>query len=153
MRTATLLVLAAFSFLLTYKISLRSTYNEVKQDMVDQGYQFPKLWYEHIGFFWDSDNFYGINVSMGSHASNITILINHNAWIKMNKTQRKILIAHELIHSLGKNGYEHHCREELCIMSPHSINYWKNADYDKTLRRSMQHHHLLLPSGITILRY
>ena len=151
MKQLTLLVLIVWAVLLSYKESLPSLYDEVKQDMIEQGYHFGKIWYEDIKFFSDHPNFYGINVSMGSHASNITILINYNAWVKMNKTQKKLLILHEMIHSIGGEK-KYHCSETECIMSPHSIDYWKNADYEKTLRRSMLHHHLLLPSRITILR-
>ena len=87
-----------FAMILQYKETPKAIYNDVKQDMVDQGYQFPKLWYEDIRFFYAEDNFYGINVSMGSYSSNITILVNYHAWVKMNKTQKKLLILHEMIH-------------------------------------------------------
>ena len=151
MKQITLFVIILWIGLLSYKESLPSLYDEVKQDIEAQGYSFPKIWYEDIRFFSDHPNLYGLNPSMGSYTSNITILINYNAWVKMNKTQKKLLILHEMIHSIGGN-HKYHCNEELCIMSPHSIDYWKDADYEKTLRRSMLHHYLLLPSRIIILR-
>ena len=142
MKHLTLGVLIAFAVLLTWKISLTSTYYEVKQDLQRSGYHFPKLWYEHIGFFNAKDNFYGVNVSMGSHASNITILINYHAWVKMNKTQRKILILHELVHSIGSDGNQYHCNDYGCIMRPQSIEKWRNADYEQVLKNTMLHHNL-----------
>ena len=153
MKHLTIITLALFALLLTYKISLPSTYQEVKQDMIAQGYKFPKLWFEHIEFFWDSDNFYGMNPSMGSYTSNVTILINYNAWIKMNKVQRKLLILHEMIHSLGKDGFEHHCSAVGCVMSPASIDVYRNADYEKILRNTMLHHNLIGKSSITLFRF
>ena len=152
MKQLTLFVLVAWTVLLSHKESLPSLYDEVKQDITEQGYSFSKIWYEDIRFFSDHPNFYGMNPSMGSLTTNITILINYNAWVKMNKTQKKLLILHEMIHSIGGD-YKYHCDDHKCIMSSGSINKWKDVDYDKVLKYTMQHHHLLLPDRIYYLRY
>ena len=153
MKNLTLVVLVAFTAILSYKISLPGLYQEVKQDMINEGYTFPKIWYEDIVFFWDSPNFYGLNPSMGSYTKNITIMVNYNAWIKMNKTQKKLLILHEMVHSLGEHGFERHCRANGCVMAPARIDKYKNANYKKVLRNTMLHHNLIGKSSITIFRF
>ena len=153
MKRLTLLVVIAWVGLLSYKESPKALYNEVKRDMIEEGYVFPKLWYEDIQYFWDKPNFYGLNPSMGSLASNVTILVNYNAWKSMNKTQKKLLILHEMIHSLGKDGNQYHCRKHDCVMSPHSIDYWKNKDYEQTLKTTLLHHNLLGSSNNIIIRF
>ena len=142
MKHLTLFVLITFSVILTYKESPKGLYQEVKQDMEEQGYVFPYLWYEDIQFFNDRPNLYGINPSMGSIASNITILINYNAWVKMNKTQKKLLILHEMIHSVGKGDHAYHCYDYKCIMRPQNIERWRNENYKEVLKYTMQHHNL-----------
>ena len=142
MKNLTLSVLIAFAVLLTYKESPKGIYQQVKHDMEQEGYAFPYLWYEDIKFFNDRPNLYGVNPSMGSIASNITILVNYNAWIKMNKTQKKLLILHEIIHSVGAGDMKYHCYNYNCIMKPQNIEKWKNANYDEVLKYTMQHHNL-----------
>ena len=141
MKHLTLGVLIALSVILTYKDSPKGIYEQVKHDMEQEGYAFPYLWYEDIQFFNDRPNLYGLNPSMGSIASNITILVNYNAWVKMNKTQKKLLILHEMIHSIGGE-HKYHCYNYNCIMRPQNIEKWRNANYKEVLKYSMQHHNL-----------
>ena len=151
MKQITIGVWIALAVILTNKISLQHTYQEVKQDIENEGYDFGYIWYEDVSFG-DIGRAYGMNPSMGALVSNITILVNYEEWLQMNKTQRKLLLLHEIIHSVGKE-YKYHCSDRDCIMSSGHIDRWKNADFKEVMRYTLQHHHLLEQDRKFVLRF
>ena len=156
MRRITLLVFVALAVLLTYKQTPDYIYKEVKKDIVRKGYEFPYLWYEDIIFSTKiktiGRSVYGMNPSMGAYASNITILINPIEWKKMNTTQRKLLVLHEIIHSIGGEK-KFHCLDRSCIMSSGYIGKWKDKNYEEVLEHTMQHHDLFKQDRSIVFRF
>ena len=96
---------------MTREHSLNKLYDDMKDDMRELGYDVPEHHVEVVRFYKDiGRETLGANYTMGSYGLErnhaLVILINPVRWKKLTRVQKKLLLAHEWLHSgSGRNIY------------------------------------------------
>ena len=100
----TIITLVALATIMTYEHSLGKIYSDVKEEMRELGYDVPEHNVQVVEFCTClSASTLGANYTMGAYGVKnkraIVILINPVRWIQLTRVQKKLLIAHEWLHS------------------------------------------------------
>ena len=137
MKQLTLAVLIIFTAVLTYQHnSPNAIYKRVKNQLDSQGVWIPQQMSEQIVFTPLPGNIYGMSLDMGAYAYNVVhIGINPKWWDKLTYPQKRILILHEMLHSIWNIK---HCKKEECSMSAGNIRRF--TDWNETKEITLKHH-------------
>ena len=137
MKQLTLAVLIIFTAVLTYQHnSPNAIYKRVKHEIESEGYYIPRQISEKIVFTPLPGPIYGMSLDMGAYAYNtVHIGINPIWWKTMNYHHRKILIFHEMLHSIW--GIKH-CKKKECSMSGGDIKRF--TDWNESKEITIKHH-------------
>lgn len=128
------IVFALLAFNLSYKESPRGVYSTVKTQLEENNVEISEQWSEIIRSHPMRRGLYAVSLDMGALGGEfaVHILVNQQKWRTLTHHQKKILMLHEMLHSLFEVKHDYY--DQRSIMSSGKITKWDNYTFDEVLQ-------------------